>query len=322
MRRLHLFEWEDQPWLPRPVRDIITEQLQYTHREPMRRPVNAAIAARLQGLLARTGATRIVDLCAGGGGPLLEVHPLLAADERIEVCLTDRFPNVAAFRAIVDRSGGRIQASETPVDATDVPGHLHGVRTLFTAFHHFRPDTARAILADAVQKRAPIAIFEPLERRAGMLVMLFAVSLVRGFTHTHRLGRMNGGRFFWTYVVPLAPVAFAWDGLVSALRTYTPRELAGLAAEAGTSRFAWEAGRFYTDGPYGRMPTTYLVGYPSDGGHVTVEDEAENRAGLLGRGRSWVEGAGIPLAERKVALSATFRRVSLWATRQKSRKSA
>ena len=96
----------------------------------------------------------------------------------------------------------------------------------------------------------------------------------------------------------------------------------GLAAEVGTGRFAWEAGRFYTDGPYGPMPTTYLLGYPSDEGHVIVEDEAEHRAGWFRRGRGWLEGAGNPLAERKVAMAATFGRVIAWATRQKSRKSA
>ena len=274
MRRLHLFEWEDQPWLPAPVRDVITDQLQYTHREPMRRPVNEAIASRLEALLDRVGASRIVDLCAGSGGPLLEILPHLSAGRKVEVCLTDRFPNVAAFRTIAAQSNGQVRALETPVDASDVPDELSGVRTMFTALHHFRPSSARAILADAVAKRAPIAIFEPLERRIGMMLMVFAVSLVRGFTHTPRLGPLTRPRLFWTYLVPLAPVAFAWDGFVSALRTYTPQELADLARSAGTDRFAWEAGRFYTQGPYGPMPTTYLIGYPSEQSGVTVADAA------------------------------------------------
>ena len=275
MRRFHLFEWEDQPWLPGAVRDIITDQLQFTHREAMRRPVNAAIAAKLQGLLERTGATRIVDLCAGSGGPLLEIVPLLESERQLEICLTDRFPNLPAFRAITASSGGRVRGVEAPVDASDVPGDMTGVRTMFTALHHFRPAAAQAILADAVSKRSPIAIFEPLERRIGMMATVFAVSLIRGFTHTPRLGAMTAPRFFWTYLAPLGPLAFAWDGFVSAMRTYTPRELADLARAAGTAGFAWEAGRFYTRGPYGLMPTTYLLGYPSETPQLVVEDEAE-----------------------------------------------
>jgi len=58
------------------------------------------------------------------------------------------------------------------------------------------------------------------------------------------------------------------------MRTYTPRELADLARSAGTTGFAWEAGRFYTPGPYGLMPTTYLLGYPSERPKLVVEDEA------------------------------------------------
>src|SRR2546422_6427005 len=47
-----------------------------------------------------------------------------------------------------------------PVDATQVPGDLHGFRTIFTAFHHFRPAQARAVVADAVAKGEGIGVFE------------------------------------------------------------------------------------------------------------------------------------------------------------------
>ena len=77
MRRLHLFEWEDQRWLPRTLRDFITDHLRYTLNEDMRRPVNMAIADRLKVLLERTGTRRVIDLCAGAGGPLLEIGRIL-----------------------------------------------------------------------------------------------------------------------------------------------------------------------------------------------------------------------------------------------------
>jgi len=51
MRRFHLFEWEDQPWLPAVFRDFITDHLRYTSNEPMRRPINVAIAQRLTAVL-------------------------------------------------------------------------------------------------------------------------------------------------------------------------------------------------------------------------------------------------------------------------------
>ena len=264
MRRFHLFEWEDQPWLPRVFRDFMTDQLRYTSNEAMRTPVNEAIAARLKTLLDATGSRSIVDLGAGAGGPLVAITKILSDNLQcdVDVLLTDFYPNATAFAEIARQSAGRIRSRLESTDALDVPGELRGVRTLFAAFHHFRPEMARRILEDAVRKRAPIAIFEPLERTPRMLALLGIGSFVRGFTHTPRVGPLTPLRFLVTYVIPLAPALFAWDGMVSVLRSYTPDELLGLATTTAAANYRWDAGRFEVDGPYGLMPTTFLIGTP------------------------------------------------------------
>jgi len=264
MRRVHLFEWEDQPWLPQVFRDFITDHLRYTHNERMREPVNLAIARHLASLLARTRTSRIVDLCAGAGGPLPKIGRILAEDLSVpvEILITDRYPNVAAFKEIEEQTGGRVRARYESTSAADVPPELHGVRTLFTALHHFKPPLAKLILADAVRKRAPIAVFEPLERTLRMVALVGLMSFVRGFTHTPRVGRLTVQRFLVTYLVPLAPAIFAWDGSVSAMRTYTAAELLELARSIPNDEYEWEAGRFDVGGPFGLMPTTYLIGRP------------------------------------------------------------
>jgi hypothetical protein len=265
MRRFHLFEWEDQPWLPTVFRDFITDHLRYTQHEPMRAPISRAIAERLAALTAATKTRRLVDLCAGAGGPLIAISRILTDELHcpVEVVLTDLYPNVAAFTRIEAESGGRIAARREPISATDVPAELTGVRTMFTALHHFAPEQARLVLADAVLKRAPIAVFEPLERTVRMVTLLGVASFLRGFTHTPRVGRMTASRFLFTYVLPIAPAIFAWDGMVSALRTYTPDELYALATSVGGGdTYQWEAGRFDIQGPYGAMPTIYLIGRP------------------------------------------------------------
>jgi hypothetical protein len=264
MRRVHLFEWEDQPWLPRVFRDFITDHLRYTHNEAMREPVNVAVAKRLASVLARSHTCQIVDLCAGAGGPIGKIAGLAAAElsAPLEVLVTDLYPNVAAFQDLERSSGGAIRARYESTDATDVPDELRGVRTLFTALHHFRPPLVKQVLADAVRKRAPIAVFEPLERTMRMVVVVGLMSFLRGYTHTHRVGRLTVRRFLLTYVVPIAPAMFAWDGAVSALRTYTSTELLAFAKSVAPIEFEWEAGRFDVPGPYGQMPTTYLIGVP------------------------------------------------------------
>jgi hypothetical protein len=264
MRRFQLFEWEDQRWLPAVFRDFITDHLRYTQNEDMRRPVNREIAKRLTSILDRAPTSRIVDLCAGAGGPLVQIAHLLVGELGlpVEIVVTDLYPNVTAFERLEKESTGTIVARYEPISATDVPPELTGIRTIFTALHHFEPDRARLILADAVRKRDAIAIFEPLERTVRMATLLAVVSLIRGFTHTPRVGELTWRRFLVTYLVPLAPLMFAWDGLVSVLRSYTVDELRSLAAGVDGQDYEWEAGRFEVAGPFGSMPTTYLVGMP------------------------------------------------------------
>jgi hypothetical protein len=264
MRRIHLFEWEDQPWLPTVFRDFITDHLRHTSKEPMRRPVNAAVALQLKSLLEETGTQTLVDLCAGAGGPLPDIIRILR-DELgvpVEALLTDQYPNVSAFRRIERESSGAIKGIDTPVSAFDVPPELAGARTMFTAFHHFRPDEARRVLTDAVQKQVPIAVFEPLERTLRMLALIGVMSFVRGFTHTPSVGRLTAGRFVLTYLCPLAPLVFAWDGAVSVMRSYTPAELLEIARSVPGADYNWKTGRFEVSGPYGPMPTTYILGFP------------------------------------------------------------
>src|SRR5437899_3516079 len=116
MRRVHLFEWEDQPWLPRVLRDFMTDHLRYTHSEAMRRPVNAAIAARLADLLVRTRTSQIVDLCSGGGGPVVEIARILVEELAVPVTivLTDKFPNLPSFEMLERQSGGRVRVRREP----------------------------------------------------------------------------------------------------------------------------------------------------------------------------------------------------------------
>jgi hypothetical protein len=266
MRRLHLFEWEDQPWLPRVFRDFITDHLRFTHNEAGRRPVNCAIASRLQQVLQTAGTTQVVDLCSGAGGPLPAIASILGQDYgiRMEVLLTDLFPNRGAFQQLEKESGGHFHGRYDPTPATDVPEQLKGVRTLFTALHHFRPPIVRSILQDAVSKRATIAVFEPLERSWRFLLLLGIGSFVRGLTHTPRVGRLTWSRFFFTYPLPIAPLMFAWDGAVSVLRSYTPAELSALAEGIVGNGYVWTVDRFQVRGPFGSVPTTCLIGYPPE----------------------------------------------------------
>ena len=253
MGRLHLFELEDQPWYPAAVRDAATDFLRFALGSG---DIYAPAAPLLRDLLARTGTRQIVDLCSGGGGPWTRLLPAL--DSEVRVCLTDLYPNISGMQRLQEESGGRIAFRPDPVDATAVPADLPGVRTLFTALHHFRPEEARAMLADAVRQRQPIAAFEFTERSLRGL-LLSAASPLLVWLSTPRIRPVRPARLLWTYLVPLVPLTVLVDGLVSCLRTYSPAELRVLST--GFETYTWKTGTLRGHSPF---PVTYLVGYPKE----------------------------------------------------------
>jgi hypothetical protein len=156
MPRIHFIEFHDQPWFPSSIRDYITDALQFGFN---RFRVYAPIASLLQRALDCTQSTTIVDMCSGAGGPWVDLSARLESREPAKdsgaprIFLTDKYPNLEAFQKISAASEGRIQFCSEPVDATNAPRELKGLRTMFSTFHHFRPAEAGAILQDAVNAR-------------------------------------------------------------------------------------------------------------------------------------------------------------------------
>lgn len=255
MRRLHLFELEDQPWFPATIRDLATDYLQFIQT---RFRLDRAMAPLVRRVLEQSGATRIVDLCSGGSGPLLLlVKDLAAGGLALRATLTDLFPNAPAFEKIAGASGGLIDYEREPVDARRVPARLTGLRTLFNGFHHLTPADARAVLHAAAAARQPIAIFEVSERSLRTLPVLLTPLFVWLVTPSMR--PMTWRRLLWTYPLPLVPLTCLWDGIVSQLRAYTPAELRALCQ--GSAPMTWEIGQIPIAKGGGRL--TYLIGFPT-----------------------------------------------------------
>lgn len=257
MGRLHLFELEDQRWFPAVLRDAGTSYLRFMQEKSGQATAFAPLLAQT---LRAAGTTRIVDLCSGGAGPVVALVEALAKDGlEVQATLTDVFPNVAALELARAQSGGRVTFESAPVDATSVPGRLLGLRTLFNAFHHFRPAMARQILQDAVDARQPVAVVEVVRRSPlallgilfSPLLALLVVPLLRPF------------RWTWvplTYLVPVIPFFILWDGVVSCLRVYSPAELRALVAGLKAEGWTWQTGELPLRGA--PIPATYLVGLP------------------------------------------------------------
>ncbi len=253
MKRLHLVEIEDEVWCPRTLRDAATDYLRFalTIANPY-----MTIIPHLVEALRSTGRTGIVDLCAGGGGPWLQLIPRLRVDiPALRVTLTDLYPNVEAFAAV--RHQTDVAYESRPVSALAPPADMKGFRTLFTSFHHFRQEEARRILESAVEAGEGIGIFEFTERRPAALgLMLMAPIIV--WLSVPFIRPFRWSRIFWTYPVPVLPLVAVFDGLVSCARSYTASEMQEMTAQHAT--YEWKVGT--EKAPRGPGRITYLIGVP------------------------------------------------------------
>lgn len=179
---------------------------------------------------------------------------------KVSVCLTDKYPNLDALYPSSAGAEQTIRYHPQPVDATRVPDELIGFRTFFSAFHHFRHEEARAVLADAVRKQQGIAVFEGTHYSALAMLLMFLVPLMVLVT-TPFIRPFRWSRLFWTDLIPvLPPVSFS-DGLVSCLRTYSIHELRALTEGLNAKAYQGETGELKsTAGP---VPVTYLIGLPT-----------------------------------------------------------
>jgi hypothetical protein len=268
MRRRQFIEIQDQEWLPAPIRDGVTSSLQFginllnTYRPVvplLRRGLDATV-------MPQTAGHSVVDLCSGGGGPWLKLRRDLEATasnggaSALQISLTDRYPNLAAFEKVQKASDGQICFYSGSVDARQVPFELAGFRTMFTSFHHFAIEDARAILQNAVDAGEGIGVFE-ITRRAPKTVIVVSAWVFLLFLSAFCIRPFRWSRLFWTYVIPAIPVVLLFDGVVSCLRTYGPDELRELVAELTGREYEWEIGELSS----GNAPLTYLIGHPRTG---------------------------------------------------------
>lgn len=260
MNRKPWFELHDSPRYPGFLRDMVTDGLEHTWNTL---GSYGCIAALLRRAVAESGARTVVDLCSGGGGPWLSLAAEMkdASGQPVPVVLTDKFPNLKAFERTRKASGGRIQFSADPVDARAVDGGLRGFRTVFSAFHHFGPETVRAMLADAFEKREGIGVFELAQPRARTVALCFGMPVLNWLL-TPGMRPLGWRRVVWTYLFPVIPFTLWADGILSCLRSYSLADMRELVGGLEAEDYRWEIG----EAGRGKARVAYLVGIAGRGG--------------------------------------------------------
>lgn len=266
--RLHLFEFEDLPWYPDLVRKPQTDYLRFMMNVF---DVFKAIVPLLASALEKSGNPPLLDLCSGGGGSMLKMQQHLhKRGIRLRATLSDLYPNTEAFSYVKQASNGDIDFIAEPVNALNVPAGPKVFRTIFNGFHHFTPAQAQQILQDAVKNRAPIGIFEPIDKSPMQLLvnavaltvlMLLVMPFVRPF---------RWEKIVFTYLLPLIPLCTLWDGIVSVIRLYRPNELLYMARQADAKGYHWQAGK--ASHTFGKV--IYLIGLPVTRAEQTTERQS------------------------------------------------
>lgn len=258
MKRIHLFEFEDLTWFPNWLRVALTRSIVVMHKILKS---DEELAKLLSPALEETKSNNIVDLCSGSGGPMVEVIKRLTKEPKhadLRLTLTDLYPNIPVARSINARKGNITYKTE-PVDATNVDPSLDGFRTMISGFHHMKPHQAKQILKSSYDRKQPICIFEISDNSypkflwwatipINFITCLIITPLVRPFTIQ---------QFIFTYLVPIIPLCFAWDGAVSNARTYTINDINILLEDLRTKDYVWESGTIK-----GRGNKLYLIGKP------------------------------------------------------------
>lgn len=240
MRRMHLFEFEDQPWFPKVIRNGMTNYLRFVAD---RFNFYQSVVPVLSKGLAASGGNTVIDLASGGGGGWSKLAKQLSSEAPgLRVILTDRYPNQEALAAFTATNPTVFSYEPNPVDARNVPAKLLGLRTQFLSLHHFKPSDAKQILENAIRAGQPIAIFEAQKRDIVHLIK-FSLSPIAVLLMTPLIRPMSWSQIFFTYVLPVIPLCTMWDGIVSVLRTYSLDELNAMVQSIdGSDAFEWELG--------------------------------------------------------------------------------
>lgn len=266
MKRIQLFEFEDQTWFPNWLRSCITRLIVVMLRMMGGTSVLSGMLARA---LRETETTRIVDMGSGAGGVMPAVLRQLRGQPEtanITLVMSDLYPNPEAILKFNDASDPAMTYSVKSVDATHLANAPAGLKTMMNCFHHMPPPKARQILESAQGNRQPLFIYELTDNKLPLvawwlfLPVSLAITAFLSLVLTPFARPLTWRQLIFTYLIPVIPLVYAWDGQASMPRIYGLGDLESLVSKLPTSKnYQWEWG--LAEGG-GKKVGIYLFGRP------------------------------------------------------------
>lgn len=266
MKRIQLFEFEDQPWFPAWMRIALTRVI----RVLMKMMGTTKLSAKLiKEKMNECEASQIVDLGSGAGGVMIDVFEEMKSEDKNStpnLILTDLYPSREHINYVNQLDYKKLSYKEESVNALSLETTPDGLKTMFNAFHHLRPSEAKEMLQAAAKSKSPVLIYEmadnsiplvlwwlflPISLVIVAIMCLFLTPFVRPLTFK---------QLIFTYLIPIIPIAYAWDGQASYPRIYTFEDIKELLQEIDQSSYSYEVE--YLKNHKGKKQGYYIFGCP------------------------------------------------------------
>lgn len=246
MKRIQLFEFEDFPWFPGFLRNGITRLIQVLHRMMGTAELLSDLILKVR---EKHDFDQIVDIGSGAGGAMPDVCKMIDATGKgttLKVLLTDLYPVTSYIKQVKELNLPHLRYHETAVDALKMENTPGGLKTMINSFHHMPPEKARAILHSAASAKQPLLIYELTENKIPTLAwwlflpISLVIMIVMVIFMTPFVRPLTWKQVLFTYLIPLIPLAYAWDGQASNVRTYTIHDFGQLLKGIKEENYVWE----------------------------------------------------------------------------------
>ena len=196
----------------------------------------------------------VVDIGSGSGGVMPDVMEHLKKDPElsgINLIMTDLYPNEKIIKKITELQNDHISYYPSSVDALHMAKAPAGLKTMVNSFHHMPPKKARKILESAQQNHQAFLIYELGENKLPLLLwwLLLPISLViliiMVLFMTPFVRPMSWQQIVFTYLIPIIPICYAWDGQASLPRIYSLKDMDLLLEGLNSEQYTWTKGYAY-----------------------------------------------------------------------------
>ena len=264
MKRIELFEFEDLEWLPKVLRSSITNLIVVFHKLMGTSEVISELILKAK---SKNNFAQIVDLGSGSGGVMPEVFKQISKDdEKLKLLLTDLHPNLEFTKEIENLKNQNIEYDSNSVNAENMDNVPGGLKTMIASFHHMPPNTAKKILKSAEENKEPILIYEvaknsiPVIAWCLFLPISLMILILMSLVMTLFVRPLKLSQLFFTYLIPIIPLIYAWDGQASLMRTYTFEDVKELIGNSNENDYVWTIDDAQKTN--GKKLGYFILGYP------------------------------------------------------------